>query len=61
MSAHDELMTALLVERYDNRWWRHPSMRDDDAICAQRRRQMDADFREDDGRVVVVEIGREAS
>ena len=55
--TRDELLAALLVERYDNRWWKTPErptkkparlpkrlpgdlMRDDEVICAKRRRDL---------------------
>lgn len=36
----DELLAALQVERYDNRWWRTPDpppVEDDEVTCARRR------------------------
>lgn len=44
--TRDELLQALLVERYDNRWWKtaEPVVTDDDLTCARRRREMAADF-----------------
>jgi hypothetical protein len=42
----DELLRALLVERYTNPWWKTPEpvITDDDLACARRRREMVADF-----------------
>jgi hypothetical protein len=42
----DELLRALLVERYDQTWWATPEpvITDDDLTCARRRREMVADF-----------------
>ena len=62
MSAYDDLLEDLLVERYDHRWWQHPSLRDNATVCAQRRRQMDAAFRAAEAAdgAVVVEMGRSA-
>lgn len=47
----DELLAALMAERYDNRWWTDKrkadetaSMDDSDMTTAKRRRQMAADF-----------------
>lgn len=45
--TRDELIEALLVERYDNRWWKTPEptqSSDDDLTIARRRREMAADF-----------------
>lgn len=45
--TRDELLAALTVERYDNRWWTTPTPTqapDDDLTCARRRREMVADF-----------------
>lgn len=45
--TRDELVEALLVERYDNRWWVTPDPElapDDDLTTARRRREMAADF-----------------
>lgn len=45
--TRDELVAALTVERYDNRWWKTPESvvsTDDDLTCARRRREMVADF-----------------
>lgn len=42
-----ELLEALSVERYDNRWWVTPATvqaPDDDLTTARRRREMAADF-----------------
>lgn len=48
----DELLAQLLIERYDNRWWRHRPTKarpatwvadqfvDDDITCARRRRDL---------------------
>lgn len=44
--TRDELLDALLVERYTNPWWITPEteVHDDDLTCARRRREMAADF-----------------
>ena len=44
--TRDELLKALLVERYTNPWWKTPEpvAVDDDLTCARRRREMVADF-----------------
>lgn len=45
--TRDELLEALMVERYDNRWWTTPEptpAADDDLTCARRRREMADDF-----------------
>lgn len=45
--TRDELLAALTVERYDNRWWTTRETAapvDDDLIRARRRREMAADF-----------------
>lgn len=44
--AHEQLMRSLMVERYNNRWWKTPALEinDDDLTCARRRRQMAEDF-----------------
>ena len=60
MSAYDELMTALLVERYDNRWWKSPPRAEVnlplDLLCDLLLAKIWAT-----DSAVVVEIGREAS
>lgn len=38
--TRDELLAALLIERYDNRWWKTPEFEpepDDDLRCRRRR------------------------
>lgn len=45
--TRDELLKALLVERYTNPWWETPTPEqapDDDLTTARRRREMAADF-----------------
>lgn len=45
--TRDELLAALTVERYDNRWWTTAAAArapDDDLTCARRRREMAANF-----------------
>ena len=45
--TRDELLDALLVERYTSPWWVTPptiQAPDDDLTCARRRREMAADF-----------------
>ena len=47
MTARDELLAALLVERYTSPWWvTAPTIEatDDDLTCARRRREMEADY-----------------
>ena len=47
MTSRDDLLAALMVERFDNRWWTTaPTTQapDDDLTCARRRREMVADF-----------------
>ncbi len=62
--TRDELLAALLVERYDNRWWTtpphdpgsvgaltgHSDQSDDDLTIARRRRELADDFAADDHR-----------
>lgn len=46
--TRDELLDALLVERYTSPWWVTPptiEAPDDDLTCARRRREMAADFK----------------
>lgn len=44
---YELLMRSLIVERYDNRWWKTrpatPAI-DDEVTCARRRRELAADF-----------------
>jgi len=42
----EELLKALLAERYDNRWWttKPPAIDDSDVATARRRRAMADDF-----------------
>jgi hypothetical protein len=45
--TRDELLDALMVERYTSPWWVTPptiQAPDDDLTCARRRREMAADF-----------------
>ena len=45
--TRDELLEALMVERYTSPWWTTPEPTpapDDDLTCARRRREMVADF-----------------
>lgn len=45
--TRDELLEALLVERYTSPWWTTPAPTpapDDDLTCARRRREMADDF-----------------
>lgn len=49
--TRDELLAALVAERYDNRWWTDDRERteaaiadDSDVTTAKRRRQMAEDF-----------------
>ena len=45
--TRDELLDALLVERYTSPWWVTPPTTqapDDDLTCARRRREMATDF-----------------
>ena len=55
--TRDELLDALVAERYNGGGWRTPAPeqeRDDDLMCARRRRLMVADFER-------VRDGKEAS
>lgn len=47
MNTREELLAALTVERYDNRWWVTPPAQadaDDDLATARRRRAMVENF-----------------
>lgn len=44
--TREELLAALTVERYDNRWWTtpRPELDDSDITTARRRKAMAEDF-----------------
>lgn len=45
--SHDELMRALIAERYTNTWWKTAkaeTSEDTEQMQAQRRRLMEADY-----------------